>query len=493
MNIHRHNSSWLAVVLTLALLCLGGCAGLPKYADALQLEERWASYDRALQSLDTVSSSSTTKFVALEARQQAAFVKAACASADGGTNESCQARVGERLATYYSDTEPATLATLPALLVGLSYQAAVCTIDDSGLLPGAVQLAMKLSQKLDHAQLQRSRVASAENLRAFHGLGFLGRNSRKQEDEQLLLRAEADSAAEDVRTSVLLLAALEGYARQCGKKRLREAVASELQTVIGFVSAQDPTIAVSYTLLEAARELPQAFKVDFATLAAAHQQVSLRTAARYALGDKVLTWQTGGPSAGRQLGPEIAELTDFLYSDAGNSDHIANLLHRSHWANVLQISSGDPLAASLANGARALSANFLSTARTKNSCAASSLLTLSRAMQLVDQGGTGKARDSEIASLITRAKSMRETLAGCDRPPDYASCSTAPKGSREYFRMATSSLLGAVDKEVIDLEQVIGSLSQADIQTRRNVITAQFIASLNLLLRSVDSKSACYL
>ncbi|MRW94721.1 hypothetical protein GJ699_32635, partial [Duganella sp. FT80W] len=97
----------------------------------------------------------------------------------------------------------------------------------------------------------------------------------------------------------------------------------------------------------------------------------------------------------------------------------------------------------------------------------------------------------QLEWVNSASKRTRESLDGCKMPESYAPCPASKDVSREYFRLATSSITTSIEKSVIDFENNISTFAPADINIKRNILAAQFISGLRLLLRSVDAKSSC--
>lgn len=479
-------------IVFISSILVSGCVGLPKFSSIRLLEEQWNEFDRLEKSISIVAHKKEGS--APSDLQKTQFTEKACLSEDiNEISKSCAEKLGILMSQYYSGPDLTGIESIGPHLTGLAYQASTCSLKRSEPFSKRAILALRLSLQFDPVNIKHARIESFKRLNEEHDFfSDWVPNDEEQENQEFLLRRSANTAINSIRDALALLVGLEDEARYCKTAELRGLLAAEIHSAIGYFNAQDPMTAVKYTLFESGRDIPPAYKADFSEISRQRDEIASRMIGRYELRSKILSWASHGKITGQPLVDDLKELTDLMYGEARNSDMIANELYRSHWAHQIQTTGGEPVALSLAQGAKAVSENSLKSVMYKNSCTGKSLSYLSKAVAQVDDVALSEENIAKTKTLVEKAKLARETLTGCDRSSEDIFCVSVKPGSREYYRVATSSIISSIDASIANLENTIGSLSSSDIQTKRNIITAKLIAGLRLLLKSVDAPSACH-
>lgn len=473
------------VALSLVLAALEGCAGYATTRTALDIEQTWQQVDAIESTIRAIPPAQAPVTPGDEVRAKA-FATDMCISSEAS---GCEHRV---LALLTGDAvdDRSGISALRRLLVAWAYAASACPAIDVRGGPTAAYIGVSIALQLDPKRVHEERTRSSNRFRGNRGVQSWPATAK---GTRLLIeeRGRALNVLSAVQYAREALERLEQGARACSRRQVKAQIATELALLVGSISSKSLTEPVTAMLVESSRDVPQAFRLEFEGIAKRRLSVEQAIAARLgSIADQVLAWSDSDDGS-IPLTPALDELLDHLFEDASNGDRIARLLFRSHWAHITRLTSAEPTAGKLTVASRAASDARLQEAEAENLCAANALYLVRLAVHRVNRDEWGGESRATIDALLAKARRLRLAGDGCSKPLEFTACSTMKRGSREFYRRASSALSLAIESGVTAFEKSAGGMAMADVDTTRNVLAAQFAACLSNYLKSLESDSAC--
>jgi hypothetical protein len=307
------------------------------------------------------------------------------------------------------------------------------------------------------------------------------------------------NAADIIHYSPQSLPALEDFVKKCESSKLQQRVIKAVDKTLSSID-RDPFSSTRYSLqLEKGRSLPSAFNSEINELVVKIDTATSKfnSVVDYAKSTSAAATNDDEFTTFRSFSNQLALLAEMIELDINSLVLLSREQQINHWSyleRIARASNGAMQLSPLIKASRLNSLALLSDKQDRMNCIGEASHVLSSALKVFQQNPNGFDSSSRVI-LINKLELADQALANakCGAVSELDPCKSSQRGTREYFRLATNSILKAISTQTAELDAQSDELSLDDWQLARNIVTAQMLQGVNIGLKAITSDSACAL